>query len=178
MSPTPYWDQVFIRGQASERYHGGNISEEDWGEVPTRKRDWRHWRKMSPSSKFCKESGLCKQSPSQRCLQPLHKITSMDNLKIKMIVFVFQKISELRLKNCSLWKTWPSYGLLPECSLHRLQMIFVDKSNALDPKVTVGKCDSSWLLPYSNYSCSGHQESVDWKAKWYKCSLISEQLEV
>lgn len=65
-----------------------------------------------------------------------------------MTVFAFQKISELRLRrNCSLWKTWPSYGLVSECSLHRLQIIFVDKSNALGPKFLTGEWDSSWILP-------------------------------
>lgn len=89
------------------------------------------------------------QSPSQRCLQPLCKITTVNgwSVSITMTVIVFPTISELRLgKNCSSWKTWPPYGLVSECSLHRPQIIFVDKSKAHGPKVVVGKWGSSWLV--------------------------------
>lgn len=105
---------------------------------------------MSPSSQLCKgSSGLCNSPRSQRCLQPLCKITTINgqSVSIKMTMFVFPMISELRLgKNCSSWKTWPPYGLVSECSLHWLQIIFVDESKVHGWKVIVGKWGSSWLL--------------------------------
>lgn len=178
-SPIPYWGQVFIWGQASERHHEGNVPEEHWEGTSRRKRNWSHPRKMSPSPQFYKALDLRNSPQSKGAFNHCIKWhLSMDNLEIKMTVFVFQKISELRLRqNCSLGKTQDS-PMVSECSLHRLQITFADKSNGHGPKVIVGECDSSWLLPYSHYSCSGHQASVDWKAKWYKCSLISERHEV